>query len=114
MLTLGWKPLGYQMDFPEFGRNLEEYMAKKGTPVKRIVMSKEGLSHVEAEVPGADYPERAPNFSEKGFDGTGLLPNAHVGDAGLLPGIPPVGGVWEGEGAVEGDGEGIGSDTPDA
>lgn len=51
-------PITGQLDFPEFGRNLEEFMAKKGTPVKRVVMSKEGLSHVVSEVPGPDYPPR--------------------------------------------------------
>ena len=96
-----------QLDFPEFGRNLEEFMAKKGTPVKRVVMSKEGLSHVVSEVPGPDYPEVNPylisNPREEDeaedellprgglFDGTSLLPGAHVGGADFLPGVPPPG-----------------------
>lgn len=78
-------------------------MAKKGTPVKRVVMSREGLSHVEAQVPGDDYPEVNPHLITEergeqeqreglvlpeGFDGTSLLPGAHVGGASYLPGVP--------------------------
>lgn len=116
-----------QLDFPEFGRNLEEFMAKKGTPVKRVVMSKEGLSHVEAQVPGDDYPEVNPHLAteegdglllSEGFDGTSLLPGAHVGGASYLPGVPPPpppaklgGGVGGGDGDVEGIVDGAGSDV---
>lgn len=103
------------MDFPEFGRNLEEYMAKKGTPVKRVVMSKEGLSHVEVQVPGEDYPEReASSLSEKGFDGASLLPGAHVGGSMLAGGPPMSFGDISGDELVGGDSEGqdgVGSDV---
>ncbi|CAM9203606.1 unnamed protein product, partial [Hapterophycus canaliculatus] len=86
-----------KLDFPEFGRNLEEFMAKKGTPVKRVVMSKEGISHVEVAVPSKDYPEVNPHLvsnnhnddededsrpirlQQQSFDGSSLLPGAHVG-----------------------------------
>lgn len=80
-------------------------MAKKGTPVKRVVMSKEGLSHVVSDVPGPDYPEVNPHLVTQhqeedellpgGFDGTSLLPGAHVGVAGYryLSGVPPPGGL---------------------
>ncbi|CAN0319641.1 unnamed protein product, partial [Laminaria digitata] len=101
----------HQLDFPEFGRNLEEYMAKQGTPVRRVVMSKEGISHVEVEVPGADYPEGQPRrLTDEGFDGTNLLPGAHVGDSSIIPGMPGVdfGGVGAAEGLAGGDDEGVG------
>lgn len=100
-------------------------MAKKGTPVKRVVMSKEGLSHVVSEVPGPDYPDMNPYLVKHGeeeeedgdglpperfFDGTSLLPGSHVGGgAGYLPGgvLPPtvggVGGVGAGAGAGGGE-----------
>lgn len=105
-----------KLDFPEFGRNLEEYMAKQGTPVRRVVMSKEGISHVEVEVPGADYPERQPRrLTEKDFDGTNLLPGAHVGDSGIMPGMPGMdfGGIGAGEEYASGD-EGVGGLDSDA
>lgn len=109
-----------QLDFPEFGRNLEEFMAKKGTPVKRVVMSKEGLSHVVSEVPGPDYPEVNPylitreeddGLLPERFDGTSLLPGAHVGGASFLPGgLPPAvgggAGAGGGEAVVDGGEEG--------
>ncbi|CAM9655236.1 unnamed protein product [Pylaiella littoralis] len=90
-----------KLDFPEFGRNLEEFMSKEGNPVKRVVMSREGLSHIEAQVPGDDYPKVNPHLISEGgeegeglvlpegFDGTSLLPGAHVGGASYLPGVPP-------------------------
>ncbi|CAN0242567.1 unnamed protein product [Ectocarpus fasciculatus] len=88
-----------KLDFPEFGRNLEEFMAKKGTPVRRVVMGRDGLSHVQVEVPGKDYPEVNPHLVTRdedgeevlreGFDGMSLLPGAHVGGAHYLPGVPP-------------------------
>lgn len=109
-----------QLDFPEFGRNLEEFMSKEGNPVKRVVMSREGLSHIEAQVPGDDYPKVNPHLiSEggeegeglvlpKGFDGTSLLPGAHVGGASYLPGVPPPPPTTTNLGGVEGaDEEGI-------
>lgn len=93
-------------------------MAKQGTPVRRVVMSKEGISHVEVEVPGADYPERQPRrLTEKDFDGTNLLPGAHVGgDSGIMPGMPGVdfGGIGAGEEYAGGDDEGVGSLDSDA
>lgn len=89
------------------------------------MMSKEGLSHVVSEVPGPDYPVVNPysipdNNDDRlpeGFDGTSLLPGAHVGGASYLPGgLPPavggmgacggeivVEGVEEGEDAAAGD-----------
>ncbi|CBJ33388.1 expressed unknown protein [Ectocarpus siliculosus] len=113
----------HQLDFPEFGRNLEEFMAKKGTPVKRVVMDGHGLSHVQVPVPGKDYPEVNPHLVtgdedeeealHEGFDAMSLLPGAHVGGAGYLPGVPPpppplrqeVGGAGDGEDVVDGDWE---------
>ena len=70
-------------------------MAKQGTPVKRVVLTEDGLTHVEAEVPGADYPEPQPEVvNETGFDVTSLLPGAHVGDS-VLSDLPSLkyGGV---------------------
>ncbi|CAM9879782.1 unnamed protein product [Ectocarpus sp. 13 AM-2016] len=113
----------HQLDFPEFGRNLEEFMAKKGTPVKRVVMDRDGLSHVQVAVPGKDYPEVNPHLVTRdedeeealreGFDAMSLLPGAHVGGAGYLPGVPPpppplreeVGGAGDGEDVVDGEWE---------
>ncbi|CAM9846960.1 unnamed protein product [Ectocarpus sp. 4 AP-2014] len=112
-----------KLDFPEFGRNLEEFMAKKGTPVKRVVMDRDGLSHVQVAVPGKDYPEVNPHLVTReedeeealreGFDAMSLLPGAHVGGAGYLPGVPPpplplrqeVGDVGDGEDVVDGEWE---------
>lgn len=94
------------MGFPDFGRNIEEYMAKKGTPVKRVVLNQDGVSHIEVPVPGPDYPERKLNLTQKGFDGTSLLPGAHVGDASVLPGLPS-GGVAGGREVVDGDYDGL-------
>ncbi|CAM9730832.1 unnamed protein product [Ectocarpus sp. 12 AP-2014] len=112
-----------KLDFPEFGRNLEEFMAKKGTPVKRVVMDRDGLSHVQVAVPGKDYPEVNPHLVTRdedeeealreGFDAMSLLPGAHVGGAGYLPGVPPplpplrqeVGGAGDGEDVVDGEWE---------
>ncbi|CAN0343186.1 unnamed protein product [Ectocarpus sp. 6 AP-2014] len=115
----------HQLDFPGFGRNLEEFMAKKGTPVKRVVMDGDGLSHVQVPVPGNDYPEVNPHLVTRdedeeealheGFDAMSLLPGAHVGGAGYLPGVPPpppppplrqeVSGAGDGEDVVDGDWE---------
>lgn len=121
--------LAGQLDFPEFGRNLEEFMAKKGAPVKRVVMSKEGLSHVVSEVPGPDYPVVNPYLVSNehdddddddgllpgGFDGTSLLPGAHVGGASYLPGglpPPPATGVGAaGGGEIVADGVEEGEDA---
>lgn len=101
-------------------------MAKKGTPVKRVVMSKEGLSHVVSEVPGPDYPVVNPylvsnegdddGLLPEGFDGTSLLPGAHVGGASYLQGgLPPSavggGGAGGGEKVVDGVEEGGGEDA---
>lgn len=85
--------------------------------MRRVVMSKEGISHVEVEVPGADYPERQPHrLPDMDFDGTNLLPGAHVGDSGIVPGVPGVdfGGIGTGEEYADGDDEGVGSLDPDA
>lgn len=78
-------------------------MAKKGTPVKRVVMSKEGISHLEVAVPSKDYPEVNPHhvsnnhddddaedsgpirLRQRGFDGSSLLPGVHVGDDAGFP-----------------------------
>ncbi|CAM9759030.1 unnamed protein product [Scytosiphon promiscuus] len=116
----------YQLDFPEFGRNLEEFMAKKGTPVKRVVMSKEGISHREVAVPSKDYPEINPHYVSNnhdedgddrstrlpgGFDASSLLPGAHVGDDAGFPfsGVQPSrrqGGVGAPRGSEDPVGEG--------
>ncbi|CAB1100096.1 unnamed protein product [Ectocarpus sp. CCAP 1310/34] len=121
-----------KLDFPEFGRNLEEFMAKKGTPVKRVVMDRDGLSHVQVAVPGKDYPEVNPHqvtrdedeeeALREGFDAMSLLPSAHVGGADYLRGVPPpppppplrqeVGGAGDGEDVVDGEWEGDVVDGP--
>lgn len=78
-------------------------MAKKGTPVKRLVMSKDGMSHIEVQVPGPDYPERKKmDFNPKEFDGKSLLPGMHTGGSSLFPGISPTrsAGVGEESGVV--------------
>ena len=85
--------------------------------MQRVVMSKEGLSHVEVEVPGADYPERQPHrLTDENFDGTNLLPGAHVGDSSFIPGMPDVdlGGAGAREEHAGGDDEGVGSFDSDA
>lgn len=75
-------------------------MAKQGTPVKRVVMNEDGISSFAVPVPGPDYPEKSEKKSPVGggdFDGTKLLPGAHVGD-GILRGMPDMnfgGGVAE-------------------
>ena len=89
----------------------------QGTPVRRVVMTKEGISHVEVEVPGADYPERQPHrLTDKEFDGTNLLPGAHVGDSSIIPDVLDVdfGAIGAGEEHVGEDDDGLGSLDPDA
>lgn len=99
-----------QMDFSWFGRNIEEYMAQKGTPVKRLVFDESGIGSVEARLPGVHFPV-GEDPGEEGYVGKVILPDKHVGDI-VLPDVPPMdldGGI--GEGLVE-DSDGLdGQDT---
>ncbi|CAM9403149.1 unnamed protein product, partial [Sphacelaria rigidula] len=76
-----------QLDFPEFGRNLEEYMAKRGTPVRRVTMSKDGIGSFEPQLPGVHFPA-SEGSGARGYDAKSILPGDNVGDS-ILPGIPP-------------------------
>lgn len=84
-------------------------MAKQGTPVKRVVLTENGLSHLEAEVPGADYPAPDPEAVKdtEFFDVSSILPGDHVGDS-PLSGLPPLkyGGV-PGDELEEGNADGL-------
>lgn len=88
------------MDFPWFGRNIEEYMAQKGTPVKRLVFDESGIGSVEARLPGVHFPH-GENPGEEGFVGKVILPDTRVNDI-ILPEVPPL-DVGEGEKDVAGD-----------
>lgn len=76
------------MDFPWFGRNIEEYMAQKGTPVKRLVFDETGIGSVEARIPGVHFPAGV-TPGEESFVGDVILPDPHVGDI-VLPEVPPL------------------------
>lgn len=75
------------MDFPEFGRNLEEYMAKKGTPVRRVTMSEDGISSFESKPLGVHLPS-GEGPGPGGYDAKSILPGDNVGNS-IIPGIPP-------------------------
>lgn len=83
------------MDFPWFGRNLEEHMAKKGTPVKRVTLTKDGIGSIEARIPGVHSPASGGSGPE-GFVAKSILPGDHVGDS-ILPGVSPTSFNFGGE-----------------
>ncbi|CAM9205843.1 unnamed protein product [Choristocarpus tenellus] len=66
-----------KMDVPWFGRNIEEFMARKGTPVKRIVLSENGFGSVEARLPGVHYPHDS-DPGDAGYVGKTVSPDGVV------------------------------------